>query len=349
MDGLFEFNTFVTGKKFLGRKDECKALAEAICKGENILLMEPPKSGKMSLIKQTALDLKQIGVDALICTFDMTGIRTIRDFVPGLKATVEKFGLQQASSAESICDLLRIPFKAAEIKGRPTVLVFSEFQNIAFLDESEQVLRDFKTVLMDERQESRCSFIFSGSRVNAMKDIFCKGHFLAGGTRQIRLGKIPERELVDHVYRGFMMGGKEIGKQMILDKVRMFDCNAWHINTFFAICDAYTRGYITPTVEADALSSVIAIHSPHYQAIVSTLTGFQITLLRAIIQGETQFSAASAIEKYGFNSSANVKRIKDALCKKEVISFDENKCAYILDPFFKYWLEKFYFKTYGQL
>lgn len=347
MDGLFEFNTYVTGKKFLGRKEECQSLAAAICKGENILLMEPPKSGKMSLIRQTALELKQVGTEPLISVFDMTGIRTIRDFVPGLKAAVGKFGLQQGESAGSISELLRIPARAAEIKGRPVVLVFTEFQSIQFLDEADAILKDFEEAL-SAPLNAPCSFIFSGSRVNAMKEIFRKGHFLLGNIRQIHLSKIPERDLVDHVYRGFMMGGKEIGKPLILERVRMFDCNAWHVNTFFAICDAYTRGFITPVVDADALSSVIAIHSPHYQAIVSTLTGFQITFLRAIIEGETQFSSATAMDKYGFNSSANVKRIKDALCKKEVISFDDNKCAYILDPFFKYWLEKFYFKAYTQ-
>ena len=48
--------------------------------------------------------------------------------------------------------------------------------------------------------------------------------------------------------------------------------------------------------------------------------------------------------KYGFNSSANVRRIKDALKKKEIITFDEKDEPVILDPLFEYWLTKYYFE-----
>ena len=49
--------------------------------------------------------------------------------------------------------------------------------------------------------------------------------------------------------------------------------------------------------------------------------------------------------KYSLNSSANVRRLKDALMKKEILTFvGEDAKPVILDPLFEYWLRNYYFK-----
>ena len=49
------------------------------------------------------------------------------------------------------------------------------------------------------------------------------------------------------------------------------------------------------------------------------------------------------ISRYKLNSSANVRRLKDALCKKEIITFDADELPHFLDPLFEYWVTKRYF------
>ena len=39
-----------------------------------------------------------------------------------------------------------------------------------------------------------------------------------------------------------------------------------------------------------------------------------------------------------------MRRLKDALCKKEIITFNENDDPVVLDPLFEYWLRKYFFK-----
>ena len=75
-----------------------------------------------------------------------------------------------------------------------------------------------------------------------------------------------------------------------------------------------------------------------------SLTVYQINMLKAILDGVVKFSATEVIEKYGFNSSANVRRVKDALCKKEIVTFNERDEALVLDPLFEHWLRKYYFE-----
>ena len=51
-----------------------------------------------------------------------------------------------------------------------------------------------------------------------------------------------------------------------------------------------------------------------------------------------------SVLRYHLNSSANVRRVKDALKKKEVLTFNEKDEPVILDPLMEYWLNKYYFE-----
>ena len=93
----------------------------------------------------------------------------------------------------------------------------------------------------------------------------------------------------------------------------------------------------------EALRTIISIHEPRFQAIVDDLTDHQLSFVKAVLDGVIRFSASDVIEKYALNSSANVRRVKDALKKKEVLTFSEKDEPEILDPLFQYWLEKYYF------
>ena len=97
-------------------------------------------------------------------------------------------------------------------------------------------------------------------------------------------------------------------------------------------------------VFVDALKYILAIHEPRFKDIMNGLTTHQVSLLKATIDGVTRFSSADVIRKYGLNSSANVKRVKDALMKKEVLLFDENDNPVLEDPLFEYWVKKYYFE-----
>ena len=92
-----------------------------------------------------------------------------------------------------------------------------------------------------------------------------------------------------------------------------------------------------------ALKSLLSIHEPRFTSIVDDLTDHQLSLLRAVLDGVTRLSASDVIDKYGLNSSANVRRVKDALKKKEVLTFNEKDEPVVLDPLFEYWLAKHYF------
>ena len=150
-------------------------------------------------------------------------------------------------------------------------------------------------------------------------------------------------EITEHIVRGFMVGGKVVEKELVIGACELFRGQMWYLNHFTSICDTLTKGYINEGVFMQALKTLISIHEPRFISIINDLTDHQLSLLRAVLDGVIRFSASDVIEKYKLNSSANVRRVKDALKKKEVLTFNDKDEPVILDPLFEYWVGKHYF------
>ena len=222
-----------------------------------------------------------------------------------------------------------------------------EFQNIDLTEDGELVFKLMEEV-MDEMRASgmkNFSYIFLGSQVNAMADIFVRRHFFYRKVQRLKLSRVEEREIVEHIIKGFLASGKVIDRDLIAGACRLFKCNLFYINHFTSICDSLSKGYIMEPVLLEALQTMLAIYKGRFISMMGDLTTFQVSLLKAIIDGYTKFSTAEVIRKYSLNSSANVRRVKDALMKKEIITFTgTDERPVILDPLFEYWLRNNYFK-----
>ena len=221
--------------------------------------------------------------------------------------------------------------------------ILDEFQNIMRTEDGEKVLKIFEQVLK-EQEDPQCSFIFSGSMINAMKEIFSVKRFFYRQVEHFPLRTVDGKVIVEHIVRGFLSGGKVVDRELLDGACVLFRNSLCYMNHFAAICDYMSKGYITEPVLVDSLGKLISIHEPRFKATMNDMTTFQLGLLSAILDGHTRFSSAEVINKYGLNSSANVRRIKDALMKKEVISFDEKDEPHFEDPLFEYWAERYFFE-----
>ena len=379
MDSPFPYNQYVTGKNFVGRRGDVVLLGNLLSQGEHVVLSEPPKTGKTSLVQQTLYSLRLKGVTFSVGQFSALNIRTPEAFLLRLGSTLLKMvgstPTEYADLARRFLDgthfvfdpvayetegrllslnwdleeadvaaMLGLPFRLAQERGDRLILIIDDFQCLSLLDDPDAILRPLSASLKENKENRRFSYIFSGSGVNAMKGIF-KGSLLFNRlVERVKLSPLDELEMTDHVQRGFMSAGKVVEKELLVGACRLFKGHVWYINHFASICDGMTRGYLMEPGLVDALSCLISVHEPRFLDIVSSLTTHQVSLLRATVDGVTRFSSADVIRKYGLNSSANVKRVKDALMKKEVLLFDEDDKPSIIDPLFEYWVRKYYFE-----
>lgn len=379
MDLPFIYDKSVVNKDFTGRKSECLAMSSLIASGENTVLIEPPKSGKKSLIQQTLFDMRLNGkqfntaiikmfnlreTDRFLTRFGSTVIRSVASSPSEYEKIIEDnlagthflFDRQRFADCDEVLSLnweadnndmmavFSLPYKIARETGTKMIVVLDEFQSILAMDRSEALLSTFEAVVKALTHKADCSFIMTGSKVNAMKYIFCQKKYFYRNSELLPLQPIEERDLTEHIRKGFLKGGKEIEKELAIGVCRLFKGNIWYINHISAICDSMSKGYINEGIMMDALNALISIHEPRFISTMDSLTEYQTSFLRAVLEGVTKFSSTDVIEKYSLNSSANVKRVKDALLKKEVITFDDNDEPVILDPLFEYWAKKYYFE-----
>lgn len=381
MDTLFPYSQYVTGKNFVGRKTDTTLLGNLLSQGENIVIYEPPKTGKTSLVQQTLLNMKMMGKAFAVGQMSALNIRTAGEFLLRMGSTVVKmagstpaeysaivekylggthFVFDNAAYAErgevlslnwtpdrdDASAILGFPFRLAEDRGIQMFLIVDDFHCLLHLDNPDGIFVPLNAAMKQARENGlrKFSFIILGSGVNAMHDIFRSSLLFHRQVERVKLSPIDQREMADHVMKGFLSGGKVISGELMMGACNLFQGHPWYINQLAAICDSMTRGYIMEPVLIDALSCLISTHEPRFQAIMNDLTTHQVSLLRATVDGVTKLSSADVIRRYGLNSSANVKRVKDALMKKEVLVFDENDIPSIIDPLFEYWVKKYFFE-----
>ena len=381
METPFIYNKYVTGKNFIGRRSDSTVLSNLLSAGENVSIYEPPKSGKMSLVEQTLFNMRIQGKHFLVAEIDLLDVRSCEAFLrrwgnavircyattPSEYSDIVKTHLQGThfvfdeevySQTDEILStnwdvdeddvkaILTLSYKLAQDSDSQLFVLVEEFQNLELVPEGERIFKILETVFREVKSSGlnrKCSMILTGSRVNAMKEIFEHHKFFYRQVEHLPLQKVDEKEIIDHIIKGFLSSGKVIDRNLLFGVCKLFDNNLWYINHFTSICDSLSKGYIMEPVLLDALDMLMSIHEPRFAAMMSDLTTFQINLLRAVVDGHTKFSSAEMISLYGLSSSANVRRLKDALCKKEIITFDDKEEPVIMDPLFKYWVMKKYF------
>ena len=381
MDTPFVYDRFVTGKNFIGRKTECTIMSNLLESGEHIVLYGRPKSGKMSIVQQTLFNRRMSGRQFMVAHASLSNVRNLEQFLLKFGTAVIKAVSSTAVEYEALitkyldgthfvfdrsrfasCDevvslnwtpdmndvykMIRLPQRIAEERCRPYYVILEDFQNIMLAEEYDDVFKLMEELFRERNrmQPASASFIIVGSQVNAMKFIFEEKKYFYRLVEKITMSAVDDREIIEYIVKGFMVSGKVIERDLVLGACKLFRGDMWYLNHFTSICDTMSRGYINEGVLMEALKTIISIHEPRFYAIVNDLTDHQLSLLLAILDGVTRFSASEVIEKYRLNSSANVRRVKDALKKKEVITFNEKDEPVILDPLFEYWVSNHFFE-----
>lgn len=377
MDTPFQYDRYATGKNFVGRKGESVTLESLIRSNQNVVLYDAPKSGKGSLIRHALYQLKVDSYDFMACHASLASIRDRGEFLneyatavfraaasdPGemedlhgeylagtclefnpssYKDSGPLFAIGRAPESKDNLTVLSLPERISEHFSKPVIIIIEHFQDFMLFEDWEDMLGTLETVW---KERKNAVYVISGSKINAMKEIFEEKRFFYRFAEYLPLQPVDERELTEYIIRGFSKGGKIIERDLALGAVRLFENNCWYINQFSAICDSLSRGYINENTLVEALGMLLSLHSVRFREIVGGLTSFQLNLLKAILEGTVRFSSAETIDKYGLNSSANVRRLKDALKKKEIVTFDKDDIPQVIDPLFKYWMTKIYYKN----
>lgn len=343
MDILFDFKRQAIGPDFVGRELEQNSLGNLIRQGQHVVIYAQEGMGKKSLVNKVFVNLRRASFDVVVCKVNLMKVRTEEDFYESLRLSIENlFGPISTEKGEGLFEEVEI---LAQKGNQKVVLYFEEFQNILFFDDYQSFLQTIKGVMSRSNGWNRgVTYLISGSMVNSMKQIFEKEKYLYGLIENFPIRPLASKPVLEYVNRVFLKVGRVINARQVEILYNISGGVPYYILQLCYFTFNSTKGYVTDDVIQDSINALISLNEDKFKYILSTLSNYQIGLLKAIIKGTTKFGNKEIIEFYGLNSSANVFRLKEALVKKEVVTLDENHEPFIINPIFKYWLKEYYFR-----
>lgn len=371
METPFVFGKIASDVDFTDRTFETQHLLNNFNGLVNTVLISPRRWGKSSLVSKVAglysQDSKQnvvVFLDLFNCRsesrfyqefakavisatnsafndFVDSAIKYISRFAPSFSAsdpagTYElSFGIDVRDRNLSYDEILDLPQRIAADKGLKLIVCIDEFQTIKEYDDALDFQRTLRAHWQKHTDVAYCLY---GSKRNMMIDLFSdpKNPFYKFGD-MIFLQKIVREEWVPFIVRRFRDTGKQINNDIAAYIADRVENHPYYVQQLSQLVWFRTSGQCSKEIVDAAFEGLEAQLGLVFSLILDNLAPSQIGFLQAVANGETSFTAQEVLTRYRLGSSANVKNIKNALEKKELIDILPNSIT-LQDPVFKHWL-----------
>ena len=349
MVSYFDWQRIAQGDKFISRNDAVRLLATQIKDKKFSTIYAAAGSGKKSLVEKALHTLKASSYPMTVITLDLFNVTSVeqlcRMYADAFIKPIEEynrdalFPIQISLDNISTSLAINLPNVVAGYTSANFVIYFKEFQNILNLDKGEEFLK----LMERELAGHQVAYIVTGEQVNAMKNIFENHKYFYKINCNVPVEPLEKRASMLYLRNGFLHSGKDLEEETGEALYQTAKGNPLIMNKLAASCDTLSIGYINKRILRSAVDSYFYDSEAQYRYTMSNLTANQVNFLRAVCEGAEKFSSSEVLKKYNLNSSANVFRLKEALSKKEIVTFDSEERATIIDPMFEQWLKKRYF------
>ena len=157
------------------------------------------------------------------------------------------------------------------------------------------------------------------------------------------LEKISISDWESFIKKRFDETDKKIDNQSAALIAELAECHSYYVQQLAQQSWLRTADNCSKEIILDAFEDLILQLSMLFQTITDGLNNSQINFLKAVINNIAQFSSKETIMEYNLGTSANVTKIKKALINKEIIDIQSDLVSF-LDPFYRYWLKKYFKK-----
>ena len=336
--------------RFVSQTTEARLLAEQIKDKKFSTIYTAPGTGKKALVNKALEMLKEESCQLTTVTMDLFNITSgdalARLYANSFKKHIDAYNrdallpIRMDLGAISLPVAINLPNLVASFTGKLIVVYFKEFQNILGFSGGEKILKMMEKELPNHKD---VAYIVTGEQVNKMKEIFEKQKFFHKINCNISLKPLARRDSLTYLKNGFFKTGKDMEAETGEELYRISKGNPQAMNRLAALCDTLAPGYINKRILTAAVESYLNAQEPQYRFVTGNLTDNQVNFLRAVCDGVQKFSSSDILKEYHLNSSANVFRLKEALSKKEIVTFDAEERASVIDPMFELWLKQRYF------
>lgn len=371
MDSPFIYTRPLNNDAFLGRQNEIDWLSSNLTQGVHSMIIEPPYSGKQSLINQVFLRVQKQKTPVKICTVQLYNIRNWDDFLfrlaeqaagrfvntlyewknlctellplnnPEVKVNEGKINdvhlyFAPVSSDEQREELLALPERLCYHFQDRLIVYVNDFQNVNLFENTYKWLM---SALKKWKQHTQTTYLIAASKLNAIHEMDGSRGNLKDIFERIPLTSIDEKTITDYIIKGFSKAGRVISKELAESLYRRVEGHPYYMQHFAHLCFINTKGFMNNAMYQQAYEELLDIYHKPFSTITDDLTSPQLNYLKAVTHSIERFCTSEVLTKYGLNSSANVTRVRTALEKKEILEFIRHKPRF-LDPLFKIWFSE---------
>ena len=353
---------------FCDRETEMSKIMSALENDRNLSLISPRRFGKTGLIHHVFYNISQKDKNVVCIYFDIFSTQNLNDFVKifaesvlgkiegGLEKTIKKFTtlfksfrpvisydtlsgqpkLSVKIEPEAVDKSLQEIFGYLQQSDKRCYIAIDEFQQVAEYKEkgTEALLRSYIQFL------PHVKFIFSGSRLHLMSEIFLSARRpFYQSTQILSLTTIDKDKYFQFATAHFQKNKFVITEECFEMLYRMFEGHTWYIQAVLNRLYEYRKDINALETVYYALGELLEENAYGYQELLNAYSDVQINLLRAIAQEKlvTQISSGDFISKYRLKNASSVSRALKKLTDNELV-YKSDKGYMIYDRFLGFWL-----------
>lgn len=373
MEIPFCYGKIVKDKDYTDRVEDARRLYNNFLALTNTTIISPRRWGKSSLVNRALELLGQTRGEYLTVKLDAFNLKTSDDFLESyarsignaftshdeliefLRASLPRVNadlvlgagpakltlhMERQETKDSVPDILDLPQRLAEKKGKKVVVCIDEFQVVAEYQDSLAFQRMLRSCWQTHDKVAYCLF---GSKFNLMNELVGKPKMpLYKFGDMFYLKKIATNDWIDYIIERFEDTGKEISLLAAAHLVGLVKNHSYYVQQLAQLAWFRTDRSCDETVVDEAFESLMNQLEMLFTQTMEELTPTQAEYLRAVCDGVTKWNSVDTLKKYRMGTAANVKNLKAALEKREIITSMSDSIE-LQNPVFETWLRTIYF------
>lgn len=238
-------------------------------------------------------------------------------------------------------DVLDLPQQIATRRGKKVVVCIDEFQQIGEFADSEQIQRILRS---HWQEQSDVAYILYGSKKHMMLNIFGEYNspFYKFGDIMF-LPKISNKDWSAFVKSRFQETGKVISDATAGYLAELVENHSYYVQQLAQYAWFRTDRECSTAIVDQAFESMLDSLSLQFVNLMDSLTEKQRNFLCAVSDGVAALSSVDTLSQYSLGTSANIRILKGALKKRDLIE-ESGRHVEIQDPVFNQWLQRVYKK-----
>lgn len=374
MEIPFVYGKIVADNDFTDREEETRKLVANFLSQTNTAIISPRRWGKSSLVNKAIESVSKSDGSILFVKINAFKCETPQDFYELFaKRTVEGI----SSSAEALLsnakefisrllpklsvsgpagqyemsfgvdlknnpieeDILDLPQQIASKRKKKVVVCIDEFQQIGEFPGTDR----FQKILRSHWQEQPdVAYILYGSKKHMMLNIFGEygSPFYKFGDLMF-LPKISGENWIAYIRDRFTQTGKSIPDAVAGHLAALVENHPYYVQQLAQYSWLRTDKVCSEEIVDASFQGMLDSLNLQFVNLMDSLTEKQRSFLCAVSDGVRNLSAVETLSRYRLGTSGNIRILKSALRKRDLIE-ETGRRVEIQDPVFNRWIQRIY-------